>query len=197
MNRPPRSCLNALPDIIRIPFGHLERPSRAIIRRSVSFRLTPTLMTGKKWQKQLNTHSQKTIPTIRPPFSNPWTTRRGQRGGAGAARGAERFRATFAVEYGSPGRSSNQHQQLLNEAKEMLEEVLDGAATGPACLGPGGITAGLAIGTAVHQNRYLDVSITRRYVNRSRCNKFHGNFSLWLAQILGDLLKHADRRVAV
>lgn len=106
----------------------------------------------------------------------------------------QRFRATFAVESELvPKPQLDQHQQLLNEAKQMLEEVLErGGDPVQRSSVLGGITAGLAIGAAVHQNRDLmrqhyqalraSIGDTAKADGRSRRQ-------LWLAEILSDLLE--------
>lgn len=113
----------------------------------------------------------------------------------------QRFRATFAVDSELvPKPELDQHQQLLNEAKQMLEEVLErGGDPVQRASVLGGITAGLAIGSAVHQNRYLmrqhyqalseSIGDTAEPSGKSRRQ-------LWLAQILGDLLEERPEAVA-
>jgi len=112
-----------------------------------------------------------------------------------------RFRATFAVDSELvPRPQLDQHQQVLNEAKQMLEEVLErGGDPVQRASVLGGITAGLAIGTAVHQNRNLmrqhyqalseSIGDTAEASGKSRRQ-------LWLAQILGDLLEERPEAVA-
>ncbi len=105
-----------------------------------------------------------------------------------------RFRATFAVDSELvPRPQLDQHQQLLNEAKEMLEEVLE-RSSDPAQRASvlGAITAGLAIGTAVHQNRYLmrqHYQALRESIGDTAETSGKSRRQLWLAQILGDLLE--------
>lgn len=113
----------------------------------------------------------------------------------------QRFRATFAVDSELvPRPQLDQHQQVLNEAKQMLEEVLErGGDPVQRASVLGGITAGLAIGTAVHQNRNLmrqhyqalseSIGDTAEASGKSRRQ-------LWLAQILGDLLEERPEAVA-
>ncbi len=106
----------------------------------------------------------------------------------------QRFRATFAVDSDLvPKPSLEKHQQLLDEAKQLLAEVLE-RAEDPAQRASvlGGITAGLAIGTAVHRNQSLmrqHYHALTESINDDTTESGGTRRQLWLAQILGDLLE--------
>jgi hypothetical protein len=106
----------------------------------------------------------------------------------------QRFRATFAVDSDLvPKPSLEKHQQLLNEAKQLLAEVLE-RAEDPAQRASvlGAITAGLAIGTAVHRNQSLmrqHYHALTESINDDTTESGGTRRQLWLAQILGDLLE--------
>lgn len=111
-----------------------------------------------------------------------------------------RFRASFAVDSELvPRPQLDQHRQLLEEAKQMLEEVLaraDNPDQRASVLG--GITAGLAIGTAVHQNRDLmrqHYQALRDSIGDADSASGRSQRQLWLAKILGDLLEEGPDAV--
>ncbi|MGD8978392.1 MAG: hypothetical protein PVG91_12360 [Gammaproteobacteria bacterium] len=111
-----------------------------------------------------------------------------------------RFRASFAVESELvPQPQLDQHRQLLDEAKQMLEEVLDQAGDSAQRASVlGGITAGLAIGTAVHQNRDLmrqHYQALRESIDTGAAPTGKSRRQLWLAKILGDMLEEGPEAV--
>ncbi|MGB5209160.1 MAG: hypothetical protein WBN31_04430 [Gammaproteobacteria bacterium] len=105
----------------------------------------------------------------------------------------QRFRATFAVDSDLvPQPSLEKHQALLNEAKQLLAEVLE-RSEDPVQRASvlGGITAGLAIGSAVHRNQSLmrqHYQALTESINDDTAESGGSRRQLWLAQILGDLL---------
>ncbi len=111
-----------------------------------------------------------------------------------------RFRASFSVDSELvPQPQLDQHRQLLDEAKQMLEEVLEQAGDSAQRASVlGGITAGLAIGTAVHQNRYLmrqHYQALRESIGADETSTGKSQRQLWLAKILGDLLEEGPETV--
>jgi hypothetical protein len=105
-----------------------------------------------------------------------------------------RFRASFSVDSELvPRPQLDQHRQLLEQAKQMLEEVLAQAEIPDQRASVlGGITAGLAIGTAVHQNRDLmrqHYQALRDSIGDAESASGKSQRQLWLAKILGDLLE--------